>query len=150
MSQQDLLDSLRKNLCDICAIQEPYIDFQGQSRANGQWYMIYPPIHSTTPKDTRSILLINTNLLTNVWKQIPIEHPDITAVKISGNFGKLWIFNIYNTCQDNDALKHLSLYMQDNPPNQSIITPTEYIWLGDFNRHHPLSPGLTMSSVVRT
>ena len=111
ISQQDLLDSLRKNLYKVCAIQEPYIDFQGQSRANSQWYTIYPPTHSTAPKDMRSILLINTNLLTNAWKQIPIEHPDITAIEISGNFGKLQIFNIYNACQDNDALKHLSLYM---------------------------------------
>ena len=80
MSQLDLLESLKRNEYDICAIQEPYIDFNGKSQANRQWMTIYPNTHHSHPDSTRSLLLINTNLLTDSWKQINFQHPDITAI----------------------------------------------------------------------
>ena len=67
--------SLKKEDYDMCAIQEPYIDQHGLSRVNAQWFMVYPSTHLVDPKATRFILLINTNLLINNWKQIPIPHP---------------------------------------------------------------------------
>ena len=78
------------------------------------------------------------HLFTNDWKQIPIPHPDITAVEISGPFGTLRILNIYNNCNNNDSLNHISNYMKVNPLLHSIIAPIHYIRLSDFNRHHPL------------
>src|ERR1700735_1375941 len=138
LAQQDLLISLKKDTYNLCAIQEPYIDHHGLSRANLHWYTIYPSTHATDPKETRSVLLINTNLLTNDWKQIPIPHPDITAVELSGTYGKIRIFNIYNDCKNNEALKHVATYMKANPATNSLMTATHHLWLGDFNRHHPL------------
>ena len=85
------------------------------SRANFQWFTVYPSTHTSTPASTRSILLINTNLLTNDWKQIPIPHPDITAIELSGTYGKIHLFNIYNDCKNNNTLNHLSTYMSTNP-----------------------------------
>ena len=137
-SQLDLLTSLKRNDYNICAIQEPYIDFKGMTRANYQWFTVYPPTHNETPHNTRSVLLINANLITNDWKQISIPHPDITAIEISGTFGIIRLFNIYNDCNNNNSLKHISTYMSANPPSRSRNTPIQYIWLGDFNRHHPL------------
>ena len=88
ISQQDLLISLKRDDFDICAIQKPYINRNGMSRANFQWFTVYPSTHTSAPDATRSILLINTNLLTNNWKQIPIPDPDITAIELSGTYGK--------------------------------------------------------------
>ncbi|KAF8220720.1 hypothetical protein L208DRAFT_1538238 [Tricholoma matsutake] len=48
LSQLDLLISLKCNKYNLCIIQEPYIDFNGRSRANRQWTMIYPH-HSWNP-----------------------------------------------------------------------------------------------------
>ena len=54
-------------------------------------------------------------------------------VEISGPFGTLQILNIYNNCNNNDSLNHISNYMKVNPPLHSIIAPIHYIWLSDFN-----------------
>ena len=115
LSQQDLLVSLKRDNFNICAIQEPYINHNGMSRENFQWFTVYPFTHTSAPASTRSILLINTNLLTNDWKQIPIPHPDITAIELSSTYGKICLFNIYNNCKNNNALNHLSTYMSTNP-----------------------------------
>ena len=110
-SQLDLLESLRRNKYDICAIQEPYVDFNGKTRANHNWTTIYSNMHQEHPDRTRSVILVNANLLTDAWKQINIEHPDITAIEIQGQFGTLQIINIYNDCNNNNTLTHVSAYM---------------------------------------
>jgi hypothetical protein len=113
LSQLDLLQSLKRNMYDVCAIQEPYIDFQGHTRANRNWTTIYPNTHKTHPDSTRSVILINTNLLTDAWKQIDFDHPDITAVEITGQFGTLRVINVYNDGNNNNALTHISAFMRD-------------------------------------
>jgi len=111
LSQLDLLQSLKRNVYDVCAIQEPHIDFQGNTRANHNWTTIYPNTHKTHPNNTRSVILINTNLLTDAWKQIEFDHPDITAVEITGQFGTLRVINVYNDGNNNNALTHISAFM---------------------------------------
>lgn len=60
----DLLQSTNE---DIVAIQEPYVDFLGRTRALPQYRVIYPlrhlDLHATTP--SRSLLLVNTSLRTD-------------------------------------------------------------------------------------
>ena len=138
LSQLDLLGSLRRDEYDICAVQEPYIDFNGKSRANRQWITVYPSTHGTHPQSSRSLILINTNILTDSWKQITFQHPDITAIELTGASGTLRIINIYNDCENNGALTHVSAYMRDRERQRFTIGPLHTIWLGDFNRHHPL------------
>jgi ribonuclease HI len=138
LSQLDLLESLKRDDYDICAIQEPYIDFNGKTRANRQWITIYPSTHQDHPDSTRSIILINTNLLTDAWEQIPFQHPDITALEIHGQFGTLRLINVYNDCNNNNALTHISNFMRDRRRHLQSPAPINTIWLGDFNRHHPL------------
>ncbi|KAF8224631.1 DNase I-like protein [Tricholoma matsutake] len=137
-SQLDLLESLRRNKYDMCAIQEPYMDFNGKTCANRNWITIYPNMHQDNPDRTRSVILVNANLLTDAWKQINIEHLDITAIEIKGQFGTLQIINIYNNCNNNNALTHISAYMRDRERQRHTAGPLHTIWLGDFNRHHPL------------
>ncbi|KAF8219738.1 hypothetical protein L208DRAFT_1338121, partial [Tricholoma matsutake] len=81
---------------DVCVVQEPYIDFKGHTQANQNWTAIYPNRHQKHPDRTRSVILINANLLTDAWKQIDFKYPDITVIKIQGEFGTLPIINIYN------------------------------------------------------
>jgi hypothetical protein len=111
ISQLDLLQGLRRNDYDICLIQEPYIDFRGKTRANRNWITIYLNTHQQHPDNTRSVILVNTNLATDSWKQINFEHPDITAIELQGQYGMLRIVNIYNDCENNSSLTHLSAYM---------------------------------------
>jgi hypothetical protein len=138
LSQLDLLESLKRDDYDICAIQEPYIDFNGKSRANRQWTTIYPTTHSGHPDSTRSLLLINTDILSDSWKQLNIQHPDITAIELKGPFGTIRIINIYNDCNNNNALAQVSIFMRDRVQHVGRPAPIHTIWLGDFNRHHPL------------
>jgi Endonuclease-reverse transcriptase len=63
---------------------------------------------------------------------------DITAIEIMGNFGMLRIINIYNDCENNNVLTHLSVYMRDREKQQHVAGPLHTMWIGDFNRHHPL------------
>jgi hypothetical protein len=79
-SQLDLLHSLKRNEYDLCLIQEPYIDFNGKTRANQNWVVIYPSTHSDYPDHTRSVILINTSIISDAWKQIHFNHPDITVI----------------------------------------------------------------------
>ena len=138
LSQLDLLESLQRDEYDVCVIQEPYIDFNGKSRSNRQWTTLYPNTHLKHPDSTRSIILVNTNLLTDAWKQIDFQHPDITAIEIKGPFGTLCIINVYNDCKNNTALTHISNFTRDHNNHLQMTGPTHTIWLGDFNRHHLL------------
>ena len=98
----------------------------------------YPSIHNRAPNATRSITLVNTKLLTNNWNQIHIKHPDVTTIELTTSIGKIRLFNIYNNCKNNDALNNISTLVKDNLASRSVTNPTHYIWLGNFNQHHPI------------
>ena len=132
-TQVDLLMSLKRNTHNICTIQEPYIDQNGKMRANTQWFTVYPSTHNQSPNTTRSIMLVNTKLLTNNWNQLHIEHPDITTIELTTSIDKIRLFNIYNNCKNNDALNSISTFMKANPAPRSVTNPTHYIWLSNFN-----------------
>lgn len=138
LSQLNLLRSLWWDKYNICAVQEPYIDFNSKSQANRQWITLYLSTHGTHPQSSRSLILINTNLLTDSWKQITFQHPDIMAIEITGASGMLCIINIYNDCKNNGVLMHVSAYMWDRERQRYTIGPLHTIWLGDFNQHHQL------------
>ena len=63
---------LHKNW-DILALQEPYIDSFGNTKANLQWHVIYLSSHLTNSIINRSVILISTSLDINRWAQIPID-----------------------------------------------------------------------------
>ena len=114
-SELDLLDSLKWDDYIICIVQEPYINFNSNSWANWQWFTIYSNTHQEHPDSTRSIILINTNLSTDIWKQLNLQHLDITAVELCCRpFGTLCLINIYNDCKNNNALTHVSNFTHDH------------------------------------
>ena len=97
-AQLIMLNSLNPNDWDIIALQEPYIDFKGVTHATPPWYVVYPSRHYTEPQDTRAVMLINKKLSTNSWESLQIDSSDITAIRLSGDFGYIRILNIYNDC----------------------------------------------------
>jgi len=83
-------------------------------------------------------MLINRQISTDAWTPIPIDSPDITAVQLQGDFGTIRIINIYNDCNYNDSLTALKNYLREPRARERAQLPLSFIWLGDFNRHHPL------------
>ena len=137
--QLDLLQSLRDNDYDIVALQEPHIDFLGRTRANAYWRVIYPKRHLADPTKTRAVILINRNISTNNWDEIPVDSPDVTGVRLHGEFGAICLLNIYNDCENNRSLGVVKEFMRGRGVRvRGEAVREQFIWLGDFNRHHPL------------
>ncbi|TDL17401.1 hypothetical protein BD410DRAFT_699876, partial [Rickenella mellea] len=80
---------------DICCIQEPYIDFLGNSRAPANWRTVYPPTRFTREIRTRSVILLSPQLATSNWIDLHINSPDITAIQLWGDFGTVTLVNLY-------------------------------------------------------
>ncbi|KIY51432.1 hypothetical protein FISHEDRAFT_37098 [Fistulina hepatica ATCC 64428] len=110
-----MLNDLGKTNYELAALQEPYIDFANASRRNAYWHIVYPTHHfKDNQPTTRAIILVNTSLPTNSWRQIPVDSPDVVAVQIKTDEGNsLAVFNIYNDCNNDRALDALSNVMRD-------------------------------------
>ncbi|KIJ27730.1 hypothetical protein M422DRAFT_271092, partial [Sphaerobolus stellatus SS14] len=126
---------------DIIALQEPWLDRLGRTRANKYWEVIYPIRHRDQPDKTRSILLINKNISTNCWTDIDTGSQDVTAIWLEHGTGSLDIFNIYNDCTHSRSLAALSSTLQRLEEDPEAVIDDEgahhMLWVGDFNRHHP-------------
>jgi hypothetical protein len=135
LAQQYILNTASPEDWDIIAIQEPWLDQFKNARGSSYWRILYPTTHllDDAPR-TRSILMINTNISTDSYVQLDIPNADIAAVQFNGDHGTISLFNIYNDCTHNDNLSALSHYLLANPPSPL----DNMLWLGDFNRHHPL------------
>src|ERR1700683_5211738 len=80
-AQDYVLNTAKPEDWDIIALQEPWIDTLGKSRASQYWRVIYPANYYEEGRSRiRSILLINTNINTDSYSPIPIQHSDITGV----------------------------------------------------------------------
>jgi endonuclease/exonuclease/phosphatase family metal-dependent hydrolase len=140
--QHDLVSSARlvREEIDIIALQEPSINHLGNTITSQDWTTIYPTNHAAKPQDTRSIMLIRANILTDNWKQFDMDTGDITAIKIDGVWGTLTIFNAYIDCDHDrsiNALETASRLPEETTQSRSQ-EQKHMLWLGDFNRHHPM------------
>ncbi|EPQ55663.1 hypothetical protein GLOTRDRAFT_17648, partial [Gloeophyllum trabeum ATCC 11539] len=107
----DLINHPRLHLdWDLILIQEPYLDFLNNTRASHNWRVVYPTNHGSSPQHTRSVILVNSRLSTNDWRQLDFPHPDVTVLHLSGAIGTLTIFNIYNADDNDDTLHLLARY----------------------------------------
>ena len=124
----------------LIALQEPAINPFSFTIAARDWTAIYPSPHGATPDRSRAITLIRSNISTDTWTQLEFPSSDVTIVQIKGSWGKITIFNIYNDCDNNDTIKLLSRYYNRNRTSleQTQVGTASVLWLGDFNRHHPL------------
>lgn len=141
--QHDLISSavLARKGIDIVALQEPAINNFGTTIAARDWIPVYPSTHGGDPRKTRSLLLINSNILTDNWKQVDFPSGDVTIVQITGEWGSALLFNIYNDCEHNNTIHQLEAALRSSTIRQHTNSnggrKDTIIWLGDFNRHHP-------------
>ncbi|KNZ77678.1 hypothetical protein J132_04497 [Termitomyces sp. J132] len=138
-AQAEVLAAARPEDWDALAIQEPFLDRVGNTKANRHWRVLYPSDHQRDGSScTWSILLINANISTDTYTQLTIHSTDITAVRFAGEFGHLSLFNVYNDCTHNKVLFSLSSFLSSSLHLARPSPGDHMVWLGDFNRHHPL------------
>ena len=138
ITQLDLLNQVDPKNTDFIFIQEPHIDFLNLTRANHHWTVVYPSPHHDTPVKTRSITLVSRTMSKNNWHQVPVPCSDVMAVKLTSAVGPVTFYNIYNACDNSDTLSLLqNQWSQWDPQNQQRENK-QMVWLGDFNKHHPL------------
>jgi hypothetical protein len=142
IAQQEMIAAAMPSEWDILAIQEPWIDHLGKTRANSKWSVVYPTLmgRDNLPPP-RSVMLVNTKFPSESVTQIPIKSNDITAVRIRTQHHTLTIINIYNANEHNNTLSTLSNAWETRETDFIPTTLTEMILLGDFNRHHPTWEG---------
>ncbi|KAF8225385.1 hypothetical protein L208DRAFT_1041625, partial [Tricholoma matsutake] len=94
---------------DIIALQEPFLDNIGNTKASPYWRVLYPTDHHKDCSDCMcSILLINSNISTNAYTPLDLPCNNITTVHFSGEFSHLSILNVHNDYTHNDNLSTLS------------------------------------------
>ena len=138
-AQHSLINGPIATKWDVLAIQEPAIDRNiGLTKANSHWRVVYPTHKFTQDSRPRAVTLINAKLSTNYWKQIPFPSRDVVITQFTGTQGTCTLFNIYNDGTHDKTIDELEGFLAANIRE---VRPTEndhMIWLGDFNRHHPL------------
>ncbi|KAJ6467339.1 hypothetical protein C8R45DRAFT_838515 [Mycena sanguinolenta] len=127
-AQLDMLHSLKPDRYDIVLIQEPYVDFQNRSHTNLQFTAVYPTLHAARPGLLRSLILVNTNIPSHSWTQIPLNSSDLTGIELTGEFRTIRLINVYNDCDQNQALEVLSQYLRDPASAAHPDRPVLYIW----------------------
>lgn len=130
----EVLNVNHNNELDIIALQEPYIDFRGTSRASKEWISIYPSNANKEGKGKiRALMLISTKIKSDSWEEVKSESNDLTVIKLRTERGWVVICNIYSDCKNDEAINELARICRKEREE-----PKEFIWVGDFNRHHPM------------
>lgn len=80
----------RQNI-DIVALQEPAINKFGTTIMARDWIPVYPTTHGGDPHKLHYLFLINSNILTENWKQVDFPSGDITIIHIKGEWGSALI-----------------------------------------------------------
>lgn len=138
-AHMDLINSNVHKEWDVLLLQEPYIDIFGNSKGNPMWTVLYPADKGTSNKVVRSVIMVKGAMKSDTYEEIKVPGSnDITAIQISGAYGRLAIFNIYNDGKHSDTLRLLDRYIGQNKGKICTKIDDYMIWAGDFNRHHPL------------
>ena len=137
----ELYNSELSTFYDIILVQEPYITPKLKHiRPPNRFRSVYPTDRvKQEEKTTRSVIWVSTELSTGSWNEITINNNnDITAIQLTGEFGRLTIFNIYNDCNNMDMVRRLRQYLHENPIGTPSNENDHMLWVGDFNCHSPL------------
>jgi hypothetical protein len=124
---------------NLIVLQEPALSGSRIMIAARDWITIYPTNHTNNPLKTRSITLIKASVNSDSWSQLNFPSSDVTVTQITGNWGKITVFNIYNNGESEETVRQLTEYHSTNRASLERTPQGEahIIWLGDFNRHHP-------------
>ena len=136
-AQLHLLNSAKPDNWDVLMIQEPWMTFNG-TRATPHWTVLYPKVFfEDQAKTLRSIILINTRIPTNNYIQIQFNTADVTGLILTTSSGKIYMINVYNDCNNNEAIDAVSEFLAQRFPDDYVPSDTHIIIGGDFNHHHP-------------
>ena len=135
----DIINEKVSKNYDIMLIQEPYTTSFNAIRTPANFRPVSPRNRNQADDQVRSVIWVNKHLETKNWKIMDIQDSnDITAIQLSGNYGKVTIFNIYNDCTHSRNENTLRNYLTSHRNTIIDGADTHMIWAGDFNRHHPL------------
>ena len=135
-AQLHLLNTAKPTEWDILLIQEPWIAFNG-TRATQKWRVLYPKIYfENNAKPLRSLILVNSDVPTNQYEQIQFDTADVTSIIIRRENIKIIIVNVYNDCNNNEAITAVSEFLSNKFLDDFVPDDTHVIIGGDFNRHH--------------
>lgn len=172
VAQLDLLHAATPQQFHILAIQEPYVNpHTNLTISNSAWHLVYPQSHHENPARTRAVLMVNRQIPTAAWTEIPFSSQDIAGVVLQSEKGPLQIISVYVDGNNDNTIQKLETHMHKtvrlpglrilklpggrrvltdesdditiarHNPNINTIQLKEdlrTVWLGDFNRHHPM------------
>jgi hypothetical protein len=98
---------------DILLIQEPSITSY-RTHVNHSSWRLYRPTVQTDAVRFRSLIYVNRNLSTSSHRQVPCDHPDITAIKIWTAESQTLIFSVY--------IPPVPLYTPDDASAEPALT----------------------------
>ena len=138
ISQLALMNSTSPSNWDVFALQEPSVNQLGNTLANPHWRVVYPSQKLVDGRKPRAVTFINTKISTNAWKQIDFPSTDVVITQIQTSQGLCTIINIYNNGKNDDTLEAIELFLVSNIRTLRPNDNDHLLWIGDFNRHHPL------------
>ena len=139
MAHLDIINEKTSEKYDIILIQEPHSTSFNAIRSPPKFRPVFPANRFVDDSQIRSVIWVNRDLDTKSWIELDVpDTNDIMAIQLSGPYGKLAIFNIYNDCTHSRNQTVLSRFIRRN--NNMLIRSENHhmVWAGDFNRHHPL------------
>src|SRR6266481_1878718 len=138
-AQYDLINSPIHREWDILLLQELYIDAYGNTKATSCWHTVYPSSHLSDSSTKCLVILVNANLDSNSWVQIPFNNSnDITVVQICTTQGRVTIFNVYNDCTHLETMQKMCSFLFDQRSMLMSQELVHLVWCGNFNCHHPM------------
>lgn len=129
---------------DVLLIQEPPTTYYRTHVNHSAWRLYRPTIESDEVR-IRSLIYVNRKLSTSSHRQIPCQHPDITAIKIWTADSQILLFSVYiqwiPLFAPSESSAELALTAIENSisaAQRDNRRSTTVILSGDFNRHHPM------------
>ena len=124
---------------DIICLQEPYFDFNKKSWATQVWRPVYPKLHDEDDAgQTRAVMLVNRRIATDSWRRLDVESRDVVGISMETADKTVCIFNIYNDGGHSRSMRALDFYLRGAEGRRNGGRGVVDIWVGDFNRHHPM------------
>jgi hypothetical protein len=134
-------DHQRQNL-DVLLIQEPSITAY-RTHVNHSAWRLYRPTGESDSTRFRSLIYVNRKLSPSSHRQVPCNHPGLTAVKVWTVDTQIMIYSVYippvpmHTPEEASAATVIPA-IQDTIQNtfQDNSRSACLILAGHFNRHH--------------
>jgi hypothetical protein len=130
----DILNAPQLKNWDLILIQEPHLTFFRNICTPNCFTSIHPTSHHMLNQRVCFIIWVNPSLSANFWKALEFaDSNDVTAIQLSGEYGYLSIFNIYNNCEHSQTLHRLREYVTTHAESLWDAPNHFMLWAGDFN-----------------